>query len=315
MRICVLDDYQAVASQCADWSSLGSDTTVDFITAPIRPAEASTRLGNYDVIVAMRERMAFPATLLRQLPQLRLLVTTGPRNRSIDMQACSALGITVCGTRSDALLAAELAWALILAIYKGIPANDTDIRAGRWQATVPSSVQGSTLGLIGLGKLGQRLARFAQAFDMNVLAWSPNLTAERCEPFGVEFVNKQTLLERADIVSLHLVLSEATRHIIGASDLAAMKPSAYLVNTSRGGLIDEAALCIALHQKTIAGAALDVFEQEPLPLDADILKAPNTILSPHLGYVSWQNYQTYFVDVVEDIRSWQAGTPQRVLTI
>lgn len=315
MRIGVLDDYQSVAHRCADWSSLGAGVTVDFISHPVLDADAPERLAPYQVIVAMRERMAFPAAVLRQLPQLRLLVTTGPRNRSIDLQACAELGITVSATRSDGSLAAELAWALVMALYKRVPDNDADVRAARWQeSSMATSMRGSTIGLIGLGKLGQRMARFAQAFDMEVLAWSPNLTAERCQPFGVQYVTKQALFERADVVSIHMVLSESTRHVVAAQELSQMKSSAYLVNTSRGGLIDESALCSALQQRSIAGAALDVFDCEPLPNDAAILKAPSVILSPHMGYVTWQNYQTYFSDAVENIKSWQTGAPLRVLT-
>lgn len=314
MRICVLDDYQSVAKQCADWSSLGPEASVDFMSTPLSPLDAPDYLADYDVIVAMRERMAFPESLLRQLPNLRLLVTTGPRNRAIDLHACSQLGITVSGTRSDAALAAELAWSLIMALYKRIPMNDLDIRKGLWQTSVATSLNGSTIGLLGLGKLGQRMARFAHAFDMNVIAWSPNLTTERCQPFGVEYVNKQQLFNRSDVVSIHMVLSDSTRHIVDADDIAQMKSTSYLVNTSRSALVNERALRAALHQHDIAGAALDVFEHEPLPLDADIRQTPDTILSPHIGYVSWQNYQTYFGDAVENIKSWHTGQPLRVLT-
>jgi phosphoglycerate dehydrogenase-like enzyme len=314
MKVCVLDDYQNVARRCADWSSLGPDTTVDFCTRPITAAEAPATLRPYQVIIVMRERMAFPASLIAQLPELRLLVTTGPRNRSIDLSACGEHGITVCGTRSDGELAAELAWALIMALYKGVPGNDADVRSGFWQTNLGHSLRGSTLGLIGLGKLGQRMARFGQAFGMRVMAWSPNLTPERCEPLGVEHVSKDTLFQQADVVSLHMVLSDATRHLVAAPDLARMKKTAYLVNTSRGGLVDENALCDALHRGVIAGAALDVFEREPLPTEAEILRTPNVLLSPHMGYVTWQNYQTYFTDAVENIQRWRTGDPLRVLT-
>jgi len=314
MRICVLDDYQAVAERYADWSSLGPEASVDFISTPIAPGDAALRLAPYDVLVAMRERMAFPEHLLRQLPNLKLLVTTGPRNRAIDLNACNQLGISVSGTRSDGALAAELSWALVMALYKRIPANDADVRAGRWQTNIATSLKGSTLGLIGLGKLGQRMARFAHAFDMHVVAWSPHLSQERCEPFGVEYVSKHELLQRSDVVSIHMVLSESTRHIISAPDLDLMKTTAYLVNTSRSGLIDETALCAALHNASIAGAALDVFDHEPITENAALLRTPNTIVSPHMGYVTEQNYQTYFSDAVANIQSWRAGIPLRLLT-
>ena len=313
MRIAVLDDYQDVARHCGDWDSLGPDVSVDFVNEPIPAEEVPERLKPYDVIVAMRERTPFPASLLKQLPRLRLLVTTGPRNRAIDVLACTDLGVTVCGTRSDAYLAAEHAWAMIMALYKNIVENDAATRSGAWQPNIGHSLRGSTLGLLGLGKLGQRVAEFGKLFGMHVIAWSPNLTEERCAPFGVEYVGKQQLFERADIVSIHIILSDTTRHVVGDRELARMKESAYLVNTSRGPLVDEQALCEALHDGRIAGAALDVFEEEPLPADAPIRQAPNVLFSPHVGYVSWQNYRTYYGDAIEDILQWRAGTPVRVL--
>ncbi|NYT82078.1 D-2-hydroxyacid dehydrogenase family protein [Alcaligenaceae bacterium] len=313
MKIAVLDDYQAVAERCGNWTALGADASVEFFTQPIPAAQLPERLKPYDVIVAMRERTPFPGTLLRQLPNLRLLVTTGSRNRAIDIPACRELGIPVCGTDSDPFLAAELAWALVMALYKRVAGNDADIRAGRWQPVIGQSLKGTTLGLLGMGKLGQRMSEFGKVFGMNVIAWSPNLTPERCAPFGVECVGKQQLFERADVVSIHMVLSASTRHLVGEAELAWMKETAYLVNTSRGPLVDEQALCRALHGGRIAAAALDVFEQEPLPADAEILQAPNVLLSPHVGYVSWQNYQTYYHDAVEDIQQWLAGSPVRLL--
>lgn len=313
MRVAILDDYQAVAHDCADWSLLGETSQIEFFTEHIPPAERAERLGPYDVIVAMRERTPFPRALLEQLPRLRLLVTTGPINRAIDVAAANAQGITVCGTRSDPLLAAELAWALVMALYKHTVGNDAAMRAGRWQPHMPWTLRGTTLGLVGLGKLGQRMACFAQAFGMRVIAWSPNLTPERCAPFNVECVSKEALFEQADVVSVHMVLSESTRHLIDAALLARMKPTAFFVNTSRGALVDESALIKALTEKRIAAAALDVFDLEPLPADAAILQVPNLLLSPHVGYMSWQNYRSYYGDAVEDILQWQAGNPVRVL--
>lgn len=313
MNICVLDDFQGVARRCANWDGLGDSANVTFLTEHIPQADLVERLTQYDVIVAMRERTRFPAALLRQLTNLRLLVTTGPRNKAIDLAACRELGITVCGTRSDPFLAAEHAWAMVMALFKRVAPNDADLRSGRWQPALSSSMNGGVIGLIGLGKLGQRMARYAQAFDMEVIAWSPNLTAERCAPFGVRYVQKTELLGRADVVSVHMVLDESTRHIVAEQDLRHMKKSAYLVNTSRGGLVDESALCDALHEKRLAGAALDVFDIEPLPADSAVLRAPNMLLSPHVGYVSWQNYQIYYGDAVADIEQWLAGSPVRVL--
>lgn len=312
MKIAVLDDYQHVAAQSTDWSRLGAQAEVTFLHAPLGDAAAEV-LAPFDVIVAMRERTPFPAELLRQLPRLRLLVTTGTRNRAIDLAACQAQGVPVCGTASDPLLAAEQAWALVLALYKRVAANDADTRAGRWQTGLGRSLRGDTLGVLGLGKLGAAVARYGQAFGMRVLAWSPNLTPERCAEHGVAYASKADLFAQADVISLHLVLSDSTRHVVGAADLARMKAGAFLVNTSRGGLVDEDALCSALAQGRIGGAGLDVFSQEPLGTDAAILSAPNTVLSPHMGYVSAQNYQTYYGQAVEDILAWQADSPVRVL--
>lgn len=313
INICVLDDYQAVAGQCAKWDQLGNSVNVHFFNEYIAQTDLVEQLKQYDVIVAMRERTRFPGTLLRQLTNLRLLVTTGSRNKSIDVTTCRELGIVVCGTRSDPLLAAEHTWAMIMALFKRVAPNDADLRSGRWQPALSLSMKGSILGLIGLGKLGQRMARFGQAFDMEVISWSPNLTAERCAPFGVQYVQKQELLGRADVVSVHMVLSESTRHIVAEKDLQHMRKSAYLVNTSRGGLVDESALCDALREKRLAGAALDVFDIEPLPADSPVLHVPNLLLSPHVGYVTWQNYQLYYGDAVEAIKQWLAGTPVRML--
>lgn len=313
MRIGILDDYQDVARHCGDWNVLGEDARVDFVTEHIPLEERPQRLQPYDVIVVMRERTPFPASLIEQLPNLKLLVTTGARNRAIDVAACRARGIPVCSTRSDPQLAAELAWALIMALYKKVTTNDSATREGIWQPTIGRSLRGTTLGLLGFGKLGQRVGEFGKLFGMEVIAWSPNLTAERCAPFGVQHVSKQELFERSDVVSIHMVLSASTHQIVGAAELAWMKPTSYLVNTSRGPLVDEQALCNALHARRIGGAALDVFEQEPLPLDAAIRHAPNVLLSPHVGYASWQNYQQYYGDAIENILQWRAGTPIRVL--
>ncbi|MBU4611449.1 D-2-hydroxyacid dehydrogenase family protein [Achromobacter sp. GG226] len=312
MKIAVLDDYQHAAVASADWSLLGPDAELVFLHEPLGE-HAAEQLADAEVIVAMRERTAFPAALLQRLPRLRLLVTTGMRNASIDLAACDAQGVTVCGTASDPLLAAEQAWALVLALYKRIPGNDADTRRGHWQTSLGRSVRGDTLGVIGLGKLGAALARYGQAFGMRVLAWSPHLTPERCAVHGVTYATKADLLAQSDVVSLHLVLSASTRHILAADDFARMKPQAYLVNTSRGGLVDEAALCVALQSGQLGGAGLDVFAEEPLPASAPILRAPHTVLSPHMGYVSAQNYQTYYGQAIEDILAWQADTPIRVL--
>ena len=315
MKICVLDDYQGVARQCADWDELGQDDTIEFLSTPIAEDDLASRLEPFDVIVAMRERTAFPAQLLGSLKRLRLLVTTGQRNRSIDLDACRELGITVCGTGSDPMLAAEQAWALIMGLFKQLTQNDAATRSGKWQTGLGLSLRGTILGLVGLGKLGQQMAQFAQMFGMDVIAWSPNLTPERCAPHGVRYAAKEELFRLADVISVHMVLGPQTRHIVGATEIRAMKPSAYLVNTSRGGLLDEHALCDALVDGAIAGAALDVFEREPLPSGSRVLQTPNLLLSPHVGYASWQNYRVYYGQAVENILAWKAGTPTRILTV
>ena len=312
MKITILDDYQGVALTSADWTVLQAD--VVSLRDHIEGDALIKALAESEVVVAMRERTRFPAELLAQLPRLKLLVTTGARNAAIDLQACERQGITVCGTGSQPYAAAELTWALILAAVKQVPVAQEDLRAGRWQTVVPGDLAGKTLGVLGLGKLGARVARVAQAFDMKVLAWSQNLTPEKAAEHGVTWVDKQALFEQSDIVSVHLVLSDRSRGIVGAQEIDAMRRDAIFVNTSRAGLVDEAALIGALHAGRIAAAALDVFAQEPLPADAPILSAPRTVLTPHLGYVTTGTYAIYFRDAIDNILAWQAGTPKRLLT-
>jgi phosphoglycerate dehydrogenase-like enzyme len=261
----------------------------------------------------MRERTPFPAALLAGLPALRLLITTGERNKSIDLAACAARGITVCGTPSVGAPAAELTWALILAAARHLPREAQAMREGAWQSSLGDGLEGRTLSVLGLGKLGARVARIGQAFGMRVLAWSANLTDAAASAAGATRVDKPTLLREADYLTLHLVLSERSRHIIAADELALLKPTAWLVNTSRGPLVDEAALLEALTGRRIAGAALDVFDTEPLPADHKLRRLDNTILTPHLGYVTEQNYRAYFAGAVEAIEGYLAGTPRRLL--
>ncbi|PWF25393.1 D-2-hydroxyacid dehydrogenase family protein [Corticimicrobacter populi] len=313
MKIAVLDDYQRVAPTFADWSRLPADCEVVFFDQPLREEDAREALGDAEVIVAMRERMAFPAELLEALPALRLLVTTGMRNAAIDVAACKSRGIVVSGTRAQGSPAAELAWALLLALHKRIVKEDRALRDGRWQTQLSLSLEGRTLGLVGLGKLGSRMARVGQAFGMEVLAWSPNLTDERASQVGVQRVNKAALFERADAVSLHLVLSERTHGIVDADSIARMPAHAYFINTSRAGLVDEAALFAALHEGRIAGAGLDVYADEPLSPGNPYIALPNTVLSPHIGYATEENYRIYYPDAVEDILAWLQGTPIRLL--
>jgi phosphoglycerate dehydrogenase-like enzyme len=272
------------------------------------------RLADAEVIVAMRERTPFQRSLIERLPKLRLLVTTGARNASIDVQAAADAGVTVCGTGGLAHPTAELTWALILAMLRRIPKEEQGILSGRWQVDLGEDAHGKTLGVLGLGRLGSRVAAVGQAFGMPVLAWSQNLTRERTDELGVELAtSKEDLLRRSDIVTIHLVLSGRTRGLIGADDLKQMKPSAYLVNTSRGPIVDEAALVEALRDRTIAGAALDVFDQEPLAAGHPFRDLDNVVLTPHVGYVSKENYRIFYGDAVEDIFAFLEGTPVRVI--
>lgn len=313
-QVVVLDDYQQVAKEYADWSGLGPDVRVRFEREHHAGAdELVEALAGVEVVVAMRERTPFPADVLDRLPDLRLLVTTGAKNASIDLAAASERGITVCGTGQLPTAAAEHTWALILAALRHVPTEDALIRSGGWQATVGGDLAGRTLGVVGLGRLGSRVARVAQAFEMRVVAWSQNLTAESAAEQGVERVEKDELLSTADVVTLHLRLSERTRGIVGARELALMKPNALLINTSRGPLVDEPALVEALESGRLGGAALDVYDVEPLPVDHPLRRAPRTVLTPHVGYVTEGSYTAYFTGAVEDIRAWLAGSPVRVL--
>jgi phosphoglycerate dehydrogenase-like enzyme len=261
----------------------------------------------------MRERTPFGADLLARLPRLRLLVTTGMANASIDLAAARTRGVVVCGTRGLPSPTAELTWGLILAVLRHIPAEDARLRAGGWQATVGSELAGHTLGIIGLGRLGRRVARVARAFEMDVLAWSQNLDVDEARRHGAEPVGRDELLARADVVTIHLRLSARTRGLIGPAELARMKPSAVLVNTSRGPIVDEVALVDALRRGVIAGAGLDVYDTEPLPAGHPLRTAPNTVLTPHLGYVTSGTYERFYGDAVEDIAAFQRGAPLRVL--
>jgi phosphoglycerate dehydrogenase-like enzyme len=261
----------------------------------------------------MRERTPFPGALLARLPRLRLLVTAGMRNAAIDLPAAAARGVLVCGTAGLPYPTAELAWGLILSLVRRIPTEDRATRAGRWQESVGLGLNGKTLGVLGLGGLGSRVARIGHAFEMRVLAWSQNLTAERAAEVGATLVGRDELLARSDVVTIHLVLSERTRGLLGARELALLKPSAYLVNTSRGPIVDEAALVRALRDGTIAGAGLDVFDEEPLPLDHPLRRLPNTVITPHLGYVTEETYRIFYGQALEDIQAYLGGEPIRVL--
>lgn len=313
MKIAILDDYQNVALEFADWASL--DAEIEVFTTHVADAdELAWRLAGFEVVVAMRERTRFPAELLARLPDLKLLVTTGMRNAAIDIDAARREDIVVCGTGSGPHATAELTWTLILAAARNLAVELPSMRTGGWQTTVGTGLSGRTLGLLGLGRLGTRVAKIGQAFGMETLAWSQNLTRERAAEQGVTAVSKQDLFARADVLSIHLVLSERTRALVGAAELATMKPDALLVNTSRGPIVDEGALLDALRDRRIGGAALDVFDVEPLPADHPLRGLPNVVLTPHLGYVTRQTYEVFFRDAVEDIAAYRAGSPVRVIT-
>jgi phosphoglycerate dehydrogenase-like enzyme len=314
VRIAVLDDYLGVAAALADWSGELPDADVSFFRAAITaPDQLVAALAGYDIVVAMRERTPFPREVLAQLPKLRLLVTTGMRNAAIDVDAAHELGIAVAGTRGHPWSTSELTWSLILALLRPVQVDDGAIRNGGWQRQLGRDLDGATLGLLGLGRQGGRVARVGLAFGMNVLAWSPNLTPERAAEQQVEAVAKRELFERADVVSLHVVLGERSRGVIGEPELRALGPDSFLVNTARAGLVDQVALRAALEQGWIAGAGLDVYDIEPLPADHWIRSAPRTVLSPHMGYVSNNGYRVFYGDAVDDIAAFRRGEPLRLL--
>ncbi|HET6504657.1 MAG TPA: D-2-hydroxyacid dehydrogenase family protein [Amycolatopsis sp.] len=313
MKIAILDDYQNVALSFADWDSLGAE--VEVFTTHIGDAdELVKRLAGFEVVVAMRERTRFPAELLARLADLKLLVSTGMRNAAIDVEAARRHGIVVCGTGYVPHPTAEHTWALILAATRNLATELPAMRAGGWQTTVGTGLHGRTLGLLGLGNLGSRVARVGQAFGMETIAWSQNLTPERAAEHGVTAVSQEDLFARSDVLSVHLVLSDRTRGLVGAAELAAMKPGAWLVNTSRGPIVEEDALLDALRRKEIGGAALDVYDIEPLPADHPLRGLSNVVLTPHLGYVTRETYEIFFGDAVADIAAYRAGDPVRVIS-
>jgi phosphoglycerate dehydrogenase-like enzyme len=315
MKLAILDDYQGVALKSADWKVLGDAVAITVFDCHLGPSDrVAAALADFEIVCAMRERTPFPRALFERLPKLRLLVSTGARNDAIDLEAAAEHGVTVCGTSSTARSTVEHAWALILAATRNLPLEDRRMREGRWQATIGFELAGRTLGVIGLGRLGSQVAEIGRAFQMHVLAWSQNLTAEKAKAAGADLVSKEELLGRADVVTIHLRLSGRTRDLIRAPDLAAMKPTAWLVNTSRGPIVNEADLIDALERRVIAGAALDVYHEEPLPSDHALRRLENTVLSPHLGYVTHDTYRVFYEGVVEAVRGWLDGNPVRVLT-
>jgi D-3-phosphoglycerate dehydrogenase len=315
-RCAILDDYQDIALKAADWSPVAKDLDIKVFNQPLGSQDQVIKaLADFEIICGMRERTPFPRAVISALPKLKLLITTGARNASFDLAAAKDHGVTVCGTPSFGNPTAGLTIGLMLELTRRIGFENARMKAGEpWQITIGPDLEGQTLGVIGLGKLGARVAKTAQALGMKVVAWSQNLTPEKCREAGVEYAAKDDLFGQADFVSLHVILSQRSRGLVGAKELGLMKPTAYLVNTSRGPIVDEAALIATLKDKRIAGAALDVFDVEPLPRDHPFRKMDNVVLTPHLGYVSMQNYQHYFKGVVEDIRGWLDGKPVRTMS-
>jgi phosphoglycerate dehydrogenase-like enzyme len=315
VRCAILDDYQNVALKSADWSKVEGDVEIKVFSEHLGAGQSViAALKEFAIVVAMRERTAFPRTVIDALPNLKLLITTGMRNASIDTEAAKARGVTVCGTGSFGSPTSGIAIGLMLELTRHIGYENARLHAGAaWQSTIGPDLEGMTLGILGLGKLGARTAAIAKAFGMKVIAWSQNLTPERCQEIGVGYVSKDDLFRQSDFITIHNVLSARSRGVVGAKEFGLMKPSAFLINTSRGPIVDEAALLAALRDKKIAGAGLDVFDNEPLPLDHPLRKMNNVVLTPHLGYVSEQNYRHYFAGVVDDIRGFLDGQPVRVM--
>jgi phosphoglycerate dehydrogenase-like enzyme len=318
-RIAVLDDWQGIARESADWSALSARAEMVFFEKPAGSiAEAAETLKDFDIILAMRERQPFPRALVEQLPKLRMVALTGRRAKSMDMAALAERGVPVCSAGGDdnGACTSELTIVLLLAAFRDLPAGDRAVRAGRFQANVRlgAMLEGRTLGILGLGRIGRRVARVAQAMDMRVIAWSQNLTEAAARDAGAELVSKDELFAAADAVTLHMVLSERSAGIVGAAELARMKPGAVVVNTSRGPLIDEAALLAAL-QKGRIRAALDVYWAEPLPAGHPLLSAPNTVLTPHLGYCVEELMGQFYRESIENILAFLDGAPIRVVNM
>ncbi len=315
-RCAILDDYQNVALTFADWSPLKDEIDITVFDKPFALSDAAVRaLQDFEIVCAMRERTAFSREVLTALPKLKLLLTSGMRNAAFDLETAKECGITVCGTGGAGNATAGLTIGLMLELTRKIGFENARMHAGEpWQTTMGQDVEGMTLGVVGLGKLGTKVATIAKALGMNVIAWSQNLTPDACAAAGVTYATKDELFATADIVSIHLILSKRTRGLITAEDLARMKPTSYLINAARGPIVDEAALLDALQRKRIAGAGLDTFSQEPLPVDHPLRKLGNVVLTPHIGYVTENNYRRYYGDMVEDIAAWLKGAPVRVMS-
>jgi phosphoglycerate dehydrogenase-like enzyme len=304
-KIAVLDDYQQVALKYADWANIQQQAQLDIYTDHIADDTAVIqRLKPYHILCVMRERTPLTKERLAKLPNLKLIISTGKRNASIDVTAAEELGIAVKFTDYTETGAPEMTWAVLMALARHITEENQNFRQGRWQTTIATDLSGKTLGIVGLGRVGTKVAAYAKAFDMNIIAWSQNLTAEKAAAAGAELVSKEELFKRADFISVHLVLSERTRHIIGTPSLELMKPTAYLINTSRGPLIDEDALVTILKTQRIAGAAVDVFDTEPLPGEHGLRTLPNLLGTPHIGYVTENTYRNFYEDTVVHLEEW-----------
>ena len=314
VRVAILDDYQGVAAEMADWSQLPDGTELQIFREHFADENAVAKgLQEFHVIMGMRERTPFPRSLLSRLPELRLLVTTGPVSASFDVRAATEMGIVVSATNNAGEGPTELTWALILSLTKKILQEDRATRQGHWGTALGIGLKGKTLGLLGLGRIGSLVALVGHAFGMNLIAWSQNLTVQRATECHARLVDKDTLFRESDIVSVHLRLSDRTRGLVAAPEFALMRATAYLINTSRGPIVDEKALIDVLQRKAIAGAGLEVFDKEPLPKDHALLELPNTLVTPHIGYVNDDSYRTFYRDVVEDIVGFVSGKPVRVL--
>ena len=315
MRAAILDDYQNVALKLADWSSVNKDVEIKVFDQPFKSqGEAIKALQGFAIVVGMRERTPFPRQVIEALPDLKLLITTGMKNNSFDLKAAAERGVTVCGTGAVGNPTTGIVFGLMLELTRHIGFENARMKAGApWQVTIGHDLEGLTLGIVGLGKLGQRVAKVAQAFGMKVVAWSQNLTPEKTKEANVDYASREDLFAKSDFVTIHYQLSDRSRGLITGDDIGRMKKSAYLINTARAPIVDQAALLKALQEKTIGGAGLDVFEVEPLPLDHPYRKLDNVVLTPHLGYVSEQNYRKFFPDIVEDIRAFLDGKPVRVI--
>ena len=315
LRCAILDDYFDLSLSVADWTKLSDRVDITVFNHPFASEQAAaSALKDFEIICAMRERTAFPQSLFAALSKLKLLLTSGMRNAAIDMQAVKDRGVVLCGTQYGRDPTAPLTMGLILELTRGIGRENARMHAGEpWQKFAGIEIEGRTLGVIGLGKLGSKVAGLAKAFGMNVIAWSPNLTPERCKEAGVGYATKEELFATADIISIHVVLSERSRGLVSAADLARMKPTAYLVNTARGPIVDEAALLETLRQKKIAGAGIDVFATEPLPADHPFRKLDNLVLTPHLGYATVEGFRNHYAQMVEAVDGWFKGEPVRRL--